>query len=357
VNSKIKVAVVGLSAGQNHIQGYLSLPDQFEIYAICDIDESKARAVAEKYNILRYYKDIHDLYDKKELDVIDICTPSHLHTPQVKEVLAAGKHAVCEKPIGGSLREVDEIIEAEKKSGKRVMPIFQYRFGHGIQKLKMLKDEGVTGKTYVTTVETHWRRKTEYYAVPWRGKWKTELGGPLVTLSIHAQDMLYYILGPVKKVYARAVTRVNPIETEDCIAASLEMSDGSLASLSVTTGSAAQISRHRFCFSNLTAESSLQPYNNGAEPWTFTPDTPEDGKRIEEVLARFNPLPERYIGQMYRFAQALKNDEPFPVTLADARASIELITALYESIQTGKSVSLPIKKNHKKYNGWQPEEE
>lgn len=354
--SKIKVAVVGVSAGQNHIQGYLNLPEEFEIYAVCDIDEAKVRSVAEKYNISRYFTDIHDLYDKKDLDVIDICTPSHLHIPQVKEVLAAGKHAVCEKPVGGSLKDVDAVIEAEKKSGKRVMPIFQYRFGHGIQKLKMLKDEGVVGKSYITTVETHWRRRPAYYAVPWRGKWKTEMGGPLVTLSIHANDMLYYILGPAKRVFAQAKTLVNPIETEDCVSASLEMADGSLASLSVTTGSAAEISRHRFCFSNLTAESSLQPYNNGAEPWTFIPDTPEIGKTIDETLSRFKPLPERYIGQMYRFAQALRNDEPFPVTLADARASIELITALYHSIQTGQSVTLPIEKNHKKYDGWQPEE-
>lgn len=354
MSNKLKVAVVGLGAGQNHIHAYLSLPEEFELTAICDIDEVKGRSVAEKFNIQHFYTNIDDLCHMKELDAISICTPSHLHTSQTKQVLSCGKHVICEKPVSGSLKEVDELILAEAKSGKRVMPIFQYRFGHGIQKLKLLVAERVAGRAYLTTIETAWRRRSDYYAVPWRGKWKTELGGPIVTLAIHACDMLHYILGPSKEVFARAETLVNPIETEDCVSAALKMGDGSLASLSITTGSVAEISRHRFCFSGLSAESNTEPYNNGTDPWIFTPDTPEKGKQIDAVLSRFIPLPERYTGQFYRFYEALQNDQPLPVTLADARASIELITALYDSIQTGHPVTLPIKKNHKKYAGWQP---
>ena len=113
-----------------------------------------------------------------DVDVIDICTPSYLHYEQTLQALAAGKHVICEKPVAGSLKEVDELIAAEARSGKRMMPIFQYRFRSGLQKLKLLVDAGVAGRAYLTTVETAWRRRPEYYAVPWRGKWKTELGGP-----------------------------------------------------------------------------------------------------------------------------------------------------------------------------------
>jgi predicted dehydrogenase len=268
--------------------------------------------------------------------------------------VAAGKHAVCEKPVAGSLKEADELIQAEAQSGKRVMPIFQYRFGHGVQKLRFLIEEGVAGRAFLTTVETAWRRRAGYYAAPWRGKWETELGGPLVTLAIHAHDVLCYVLGPARRVFARTATLVNPIETEDCISASLEMADGSLASLSVTTGSAAEISRHRFCFSNLTAESNIQPYSNTADPWTFTGDSPELTEQIEGTLARFIPLPTGFVGQFYRFHRALQcNTEP-PVTLADARASLELITAIYHSAQTGQAVDLPIGRDHPRYAGWRP---
>jgi predicted dehydrogenase len=289
-----------------------------------------------------------------DLDVIDICTPSYLHATQVLQVLAAGKHAVCEKPAAGSLAEVDALITAEAESGRRVMPIFQYRFGHGVQRLKLLIEEGIAGPAFLTTVETAWRRRAAYYAVPWRGKWETELGGALVTLAIHAHDLLMYVLGPARRVFAHTATRVNPIETEDCIAATVEMADGSLATLAVTTGSTAEISRHRFCFSGLTAESNTEPYNNTAEPWTFTGDSPEVTAQIEEALAHFEPLPEGFAGQFYRFHRALREGSELPVTLADARASLELITAVYHSAETGQAVSLPIGREHPRYGSWRP---
>ena len=182
------------------------------------------------------------------------------------------------------------------------------------------------------------------------------MGGALVTLAIHAHDLLCHVLGPIKTVFARTATLVNPIETEDCVSASLEMADGSLASLSVTTGSAKQISRHRFCFSNLTAESNTQPYRNTADPWTFTGDSLEVTRQIEQALSRFEPLPEGFVGQFYRFYHALRHNAELPVTLADARASLELITAMYHSAQTGQAVALPISQDHPKYADWRPED-
>jgi predicted dehydrogenase len=202
-------------------------------------------------------------------------------------------------------------------------------------------------------VETAWRRRADYYAT-WHGRWETELGGAVVTLAVHAHDALTYILGPASRVLAHTATRVNPIETEDCVTASLEMADGSLASLSVTTGSTVQISRHRFCFSNLTAESNTEPYANTAEPWTFTGDSPELEAQIEGALAGFVPLPEGFAGQFYRFYQALRDGSALPVSLAEARASLELITAIYHSAETGQVVQLPIGEEHPKYTGWRP---
>jgi predicted dehydrogenase len=148
-------------------------------------------------------------------------------------------------------------------------------------------------------------------------------------------------------------TLVNPIETEDCVLATLEMQDDSLCSLAVTTGSAREISRHRFCFRNLTAESNTEPYANTTDPWTFVGDTPEIQEEIQAALAEFKPLPEKFAGQFYRFYYALKNKTELPVTLADARAALELITALYDSAQTRQAVALPIADDHPQYSGWQ----
>jgi predicted dehydrogenase len=354
MTEKLRVGVVGGGIGRSHIYSYQGLPDQFEVVALCDIDESRARELAETCKVPRVITDLAELCRMDDLDVVDVCTPSYLHFSHTMQVLQADKHVVCEKPVAGSLKEVDALMRAEAESGRCVMPIFQYRFGHGLQKLKHLIERGIAGRAYLTTVETAWRRRAEYYAVPWRGKWQTELGGPLVTLAIHAHDALYYVLGPAKSVFARTTTLVNPIETDDCISASLEMVDGSLASLSVTTGSVVQISRHRFCFSNLTAESNTEPYRNTSDPWTFTGDSPELDQQISETLAGFEPPPESFMGQFYRFHEALVNGTELPVTLSDARNSLELITAIYYSAEAGQPANLPIGKDHPKYTGWQP---
>ena len=87
-------------------------------------------------------------------------------------MLAAGKHVICEKPLVSSLRDVDLLVEVEKQSGKRILPIFQYRYGHGLQKLKFLQEWGLTGRAHTVNVETSWRRRADYYAIAWRGKWR-----------------------------------------------------------------------------------------------------------------------------------------------------------------------------------------
>lgn len=351
----LRVAVVGGGIGRSHIEAFRKLPEQFDVRAICDLDLAKARALAEEHAIARVTADIGELCQMDELDIVDICTPPHLHFRHIEQVLAAGKHAFCEKPLVGSLAEVDALAGAETRSGRRVMPIFQKRFGHGLQKLRFLVDEGVVGRAYVATAETAWRRRAPYYAVPWRGKWSTELGGTLLGHAIHAHDMLCYILGPISRVFARVATRVNPIEVEDCASVSLMMADGSLASLSATLGSSPEITRHRFCFSNLTAESNLQPYDNSSEPWTFSADSPEQAAEIDAALASYRPLPESFEGQFLRVYNAFESGDELPVTLADARTALELISAMYYDARSGEDVTLPLGRDHPVYTGWLPE--
>lgn len=264
MNEPIRVAVVGAGYGRRHIEAYHSLPGLFIIQAVCDVDLARAQALAAETGVQMACASLAEVLRMEDVDVVDIVTPSHTHFPLAMQALAGGKHVILEKPAAASLKQVDELIAAEKASGRRLMPIFQYRFWNGLQKLKHLQSLGLTGRAYLSTVETSWRRRSAYYDGRWHGKWATELGGPSISLAIHAHDVLYYVLGPARSVFARAKTLVNPIETEDTISATLEMADGSLASLSVTTGSSQEISRHRFCFSNLSAESNSAPYTNKA---------------------------------------------------------------------------------------------
>ena len=354
MDTRLRVGVAGAGVGRAHIEAYQSLPDRFQVVALCDVDRDRARQVAANARVLCVLHDLSELCRMEDLDVIDVCTPSHLHARHTLQALASGKHVVCEKPVAGSLSDVDALIAAEEQYPGRVMPIFQNRFGRGLQKLKLPIDDGLSGELYLATIETAWRRRAPYYS-GWRGKWATELGGALTTLAIHAHDVLCYLCGPPARVFARVATLVNQIETEDTVTAAVEMASGALASLSVTTGSPAEVSRWRFCFSELSAESHTGAYASSTEPWAFTADSSDAAERIGRALAGYVELPEGFAGQFYRFSDAVRYGKALPVTLWDARGSLELITAIYHSARSGADVALPIGGDHPLYGGWQPE--
>ena len=266
-----------------------------------------------------------------DVDIIDICTPPTLHVAQALAALAAGKHVICEKPIAGSLAEVDQLIAAEQAAPGRLMPIFQYRFGNGVQRAKRIVDLGLAGKPYLATVETAWKRAAAYYATPWRGRLDTELGGVLLTQAIHSHDLMTWLMGPVASVFAATATRVNPIEVEDCAVASLVLQNGALASLAATLGSHREISRLRFCFEHVTFESSQAPYSPGDDPWEIIPASDAAAARISEGLRDWTFVPSRFNGLMARYHAALEAGTELPITLADARQSLELVTALMHS--------------------------
>jgi predicted dehydrogenase len=351
--TRLKVGIVGCGVGINHIKAYAELPDLYAVEALCDLDAEKAEAIAREYAIPQITTDFAALL-ALDLDLVDICTPSALHFEQARAALAAGRNVLVEKPLAGSLAEADALAELERQSGRRLCPVFQYRFAQGIAQLMHLRETGFVGRAFVTTVETHWRRTAAYYDNPWRGRWPTELGGCLVTHAIHSHDILTYVLGPIRSVYAKTTTRVNAIETEDCAAAVLEMADGSFATLSVTMGAEEDMSRLRFCFEGLTAESNQSPYNPGTAPWRFVAADPDRQAAIDAAIAEVPAGPERYAGQLLRLHAALTKGGPLPVSIADARRSLELITAAYDSARTGLPVSLPIGRDHPLYRGWLP---
>ncbi len=355
MNGPLRIALIGSGIGVEHIKGYQELPELFDIKVLCDINRERAASVAQKFGIQTLSESFDEVCDRTDIDFVDICTPPALHLEQIGTALKAGKHVICEKPLVGSIAEIDQVARLARESGRQVMPIFQYRFGNGLQKLKFLVDRNLTGQSFVFNVDVAWWRDAKYYENPWRGKRATELGGALLSQAIHAVDMVHYILGPAKNVFGRAITRVNPIEVEDCVAISMEMEDGSLGTISVTLGSLAEISRHRFTFRNLSAESNTEAYANSREPWTFSFDAHGNERELREALTEFKPLPERYAGQFYRLYHALASGSELPVTLDDARAALEVIAATYHSAETNRAVPLPIGSTHTKYGSLLPE--
>lgn len=356
MSRQLSVAVVGLGVGKEHLAAYARLPHLYRIKAVSDLNAEKATAIAAEFGAPLATTQFAELVAMRDLDIVDICTPPGTHRELVEQALRAGYHVVCEKPLVGSLKDADALISIARTVPGTLFPIFQYRFGNGLQKLKFLQARGLTGQAYLSTIETSWRRPAEYYAVPWRGKWATELGGCCLSQAIHAHDILSFVNGPVKSVSARLATRVNAIEVEDCAAIAVEMADGSVATLAVTLGAAEELSRLRFMFQKLTVESrAIEPYKPGNDPWYIKGTNAEADAQIATALRDFQPSAESFEGQFTRIHAAIVDGAPTPVTLDDARASLQLITAIYYSAETGTVVTLPIGKDHPKYGGWVPE--
>jgi len=352
MSRQVRVAVIGAGIGAAHVEAYCVNAALYQVAVVCDLDATRATkaAVSAGATVETSYNAV---LHRDDIDLIDICLPPSLHAAAIKLALRAGRHVLCEKPLVGSLREVEQIRQLAAGAGRAVIPVYQYRYGNGLARLRRLIAAGVTGKPLVASIETHWNRLPTYYEVQWRGQKATELGGAIISHAIHAHDLLTFTLGPVRRVFARLATRVNPIETEDCASIALEMSSGALVTSSVTLGSAEELSRFRFCFADLTAESpGTPPYRPAEGEWCFIPRGSRQQADIDAALRGFVPRQEGFAGLVEALHAALIGATEWPLVLQDAYQSLELISAIYYSASTGTAVELPLPPDHPVRDGW-----
>ncbi len=347
-----RVAIIGAGIGAQHLEAYRQLPDRFDVGVICDRDAARAAPLVG--GGARHEATLDAVLTDPDIQIVDICLPTHLHVEATLASLAEGKHVICEKPLATSLAEVDRIANAEAKAGRTVFPVFQYRYGPAARQLQALIASGLAGRAFAATLETHWNRDAAYYANPWRGTWAGEMGGAILTHAIHIHDWLSMALGPVAELRGVLATRVNAIETDDCAALAIRLESGALATSSVTLGAARDETRLRFLFEGLTAESGRNPYAPAEDSWSFTARAPVEQEHVDRVLASVAAGVSGYQGFFSAVADALAGDDGNAVRLADARASIEFVTAAYATARLGQAETLPIGREHPYYKGWGP---
>ncbi len=342
MSPRVPVAVVGAGIGALHLEGYMQLRDEFDVRAVCDLDADRARAaIAGAGCNAEATSDMDELLADDGIALVDVCLPPHLHLDAVLRSLAAGKDVICEKPLATTPAELDLIAAKAREAGRKVYPVFQYRFNPGVRRLSALRESGACGKLYAVSLETHWNRGAEYYDNPWRGRWKTEGGGAVLGHAIHAHDILDGILGPVTAVRASVATLVNDIEVDDCAAVSFTLEGGALATSSVTLGASADTSRIRACFENVTVESGTSPQID-ADDWTFSPRGEEHAEAIAAATALADGCLPGYAGLFAEIHRDLSGIDSKAVSLDAARSSIELCAAIYKSARSGVEVALPL---------------
>jgi UDP-N-acetyl-2-amino-2-deoxyglucuronate dehydrogenase len=320
--------------GGNHIEGA-------KLVAVCDPVRGRADAVAGKFGVPAHY-DIEEFLGRKDIDAVSVLTPSGLHPQHVIACAKAGKHVVVEKPMALRLSDADDMIRACDEAGVKLFIVKQNRFNVPVVKAREALDAGRFGKLILGTVRVRWCRDQAYYDQdPWRGTWAYD-GGVLSNQASHHVDMLEWFFGDVVSVHARATTALAKIETEDTAVATLKFRNGALGIIEATT--AARPTDLEGSLSILGERGMVEIAGfavNQIRHWRFVDETAAD----KEVIEKFSVNPPNVYGfghQAYyqHVVDCLTNQRAALVDGLEGRKSLELITALYESIETGQEVAL-----------------
>ncbi len=309
--------------------------------AVCDIVEEKAKFFGEKYNV-PYYTDMDEMMQKENIDVVSVLTESGNHAKHTIHLSQYGKHIIVEKPMALTLDDADRMIEACDRNNCKLFVVKQNRFNLPVQKLREALEKGRFGKLVLGTVRVRWMRDQNYYNLaPWRGTWALD-GGVLSNQASHHVDLLQWMMGPVVSVFAKGITALVDIEAEDTATAVLTFKNGALGIIEATT--AARPKDMEGSISILGEKGSVVIGGfavNKIDHWEFTEELPED----EIIRTQFNENPPNVYGFGHKryyedVVHAILNNTRSLVDGLEGRKSLELITALYESMETGKEVFL-----------------
>lgn len=313
------------------------------VVAVCDTDPDRAREFAATCDA-RPFTSLVDMMNTMatDIDIVTIMTPSGVHAANVSELAAYKKPIVIEKPIALRLADADNILHTCEKHGSPVFVVHQNRYNPPTMQAHRALEAGRFGKLVMGTIRLRWRRDQAYYdSAGWRGTWKYD-GGVFTNQASHHIDMLIWFMGRPVSVQAVSATRLVDIECEDTGAAIVRFESGAIGVIEATT--ATRPKDLEGSISILGEAGSVVVggfFMEKLQTWEFQSAVPED----EHVFDRFGTVPE---GWGYNLAEYLKgvvdsvqSGTSGLVSGGEGRRSLELITAIYESIETGREIRLP----------------
>ncbi|MBB5852143.1 Gfo/Idh/MocA family protein [Amycolatopsis umgeniensis] len=328
----LRAAIIGTGGiAKSHLAAYEAHPSDVTVVAAADVDE--ARVAGFSTGDIKPYTDFRRLLAEEKPDLVSLCTPPSQHAGQAVRALRAGAWVWCEKPPCRSLSEYDEITAAESEGGPYASFVFQHRFGSAAAHFRDLLAAGELGRPLVAHCQTTWFRDAEYYAVPWRGDWATEGGGPAMGQGIHQIDLLLHLLGDWAEIRAMTGRLVHDVRTDDVSTALVRFESGAMATVVNSVLSPGEVSRIRIDCSDATVELT-HLYGYGNDDWIYTP-APHVAKKWRKPSAN---LDSSHTAQLTRVLAAIRAGERPPCSGADGRRALAFIAALYKAAFTGRTV-------------------
>ena len=311
--------------------------------AVCDLDESKAQHYGEKYNV-PVFTDMHQMMREhgEEIDAVTVLTPSGMHAQNTIDLAQYGKHIVVEKPMALTLEDADAMIRACERANVKLFVVKQNRYNLPVLKLREALEADRFGKIVMGTVRVRWCRPQEYYDQdPWRGTWAQD-GGVFTNQASHHIDLLEWMLGEPESVYAISRTALVDIECEDTGVAVIQFKNGAIGVVEATTATRPKDLEGSLSILGEKGTVEIGGFAvNEMKTWNFVEATPED----EQVIQQYKQNPPNvygfgHIAYYQHVIDSLNGKCPALVDGLEGRKSLELITAIYESIETGKEVVL-----------------
>lgn len=340
----ISAAIIGTGGiAKSHAAALMQERTRVDLVAAVDVDEIKLKTFCQEHNIPRHYTDVEEMLSKERPRLVHVCTPPGVHQELSVRCMEAGAWVLCEKPLCASLAELDAIEAAEARTGQYCSSVFQWRFGSGAKHLKQLLTEQVLGRPLVSLCQTVWYRDHDYYRVPWRGKWATELGGATMGQGIHALDLMLWLLGDWQEVRAMTGTLDRDIEVEDVSMALVKFENGAMSSVVNSVLSPRQDTYLRFDFQKATVEvRHLYSYTNEDWRYTFVGDEGVEDEGDHGAATQLHNIPETipssHASQLTALLDSMQRGQRPLVSGWEARRTIEFLASLYKSAVTGQPV-------------------
>jgi UDP-N-acetyl-2-amino-2-deoxyglucuronate dehydrogenase len=361
----VRIGIVGTGKiFEQHAKACNSLGGRAKLLALADIDEARLQKAADQHSIPFAAGDYHSLLDRNDIDVITVCTPPVLHERVAVDALEAGKFVICEKPLAHTLESADRIIAVAKKHPGKLSTVYQFRYLPEVQRTLWLRDHGRMGKLlfgrfhrfakFEAPARPAKNGKTAKPAKkrsPWWGQWQTAGGGVVMTQLIHEIDLMQHIFGRATEVTATMETLREAIESEDTCTATVRFESGALASCQGTM--TAQRSSHGFdvigdrasAHSPWAVESLDKNYRDELLHAVL------DAHPLSDTSAPKNADTSAHTPYLADVIAAILEGRSLPIGPEDARASLEICTAIYASALSGRPVKLPIDHTNNCYAG------
>lgn len=347
MNGKIRWGVVGSGgiAKRRTIPEGIVTARNAELAAVCDLNEQVNREVAEKFQA-RAVNSLSELLTLDGIDAVYVATPANLHHDQVIQAAQAGKHVLCEKPLGITVKEVREMISICKKSKVKMGTAFMMRFQSQHQAAAQMIKEGKLGKLL------YGRAQLSCWYPPITGAWRQNIsqggGGSLIDMGAHCIDLLEMFFGTVKRVSCFTARSVHSYETEDSAAVLLEFENGAFGTVDTF-----------FCIPDNSSKNILEIYGSkgsilckntigqgpAGEMIAFL-EGASAGYDAQQARQQANGLPinpqaiNSYQAEIEEFSQAILDRRPCFNSAAIGLANQKVICACYKSALTGRTVRL-----------------